>query len=331
MKNNIPLMASVIIATRNRKEFLKQALMSLQNLDYPQDKYEIIVVDDGSTDGTEQVVEERQTASLNLNIQYCRQAKSGIPAAKNNGIKKAKGDLLVFIDDDCTVEPDWLTNLVRYFDSPDIGAIGGPDKTPLDTPVVAKCVDYTVTSFIGTGGVRRQEGVRLAKYYPRGCNMAVPKAVFDKAGLYDETLVAGEEIDLNYRVKQQGYIFKYAPDAFVWHKRREDVKSFWNQIFLRGYTRVELARRHIGLLEFSYLLPSFMVVGFIILSGLSFLFPVFFKILWSFVFLYVIILLVAGVQAMGKIKDVRALIIEPFLMFLHHIAYGLGFLRALFK
>ena len=82
MKKNIPLMASVIIATRDRKEVLKQALISLQNLDYPQDKYEIIVVDDGSTDGTEQVVEERQTASLNPNIKYCRQEKSGIPAAK---------------------------------------------------------------------------------------------------------------------------------------------------------------------------------------------------------------------------------------------------------
>ncbi len=332
-------MVSVIISTCDRKEDLKRALESLQNLDYPNDRYEIIVVDDGSTDGTHQYVNEILKHSGKPAIQYHQQARSGVSTARNNGINRAKGELLVISDDDCTFEPDWLDKLVTYYDSPAVGGtdggavgvIGGPDKGYPDAPILARCIDYTVTSFVGTGGVRKREGLRLARYYPKGCNMAVPKAVITKTGGFDETLAAGEDIDLSFRIHKQGFTIRYAPEAFVWHKRRDTIKSLCKQIFVRGYTRVELARRHRELLELAYLLPACMVTVFMLLASLSLRCPSLRKVLRSAVLLYAAILIPTGLQATGKIKDIRALILTPLVLVLQHTMYGLGFLGALLK
>lgn len=322
---------SVIISTCDRKECLKRALESLRNLNYPNDRYEIIVVDDGSKDGTHQYVNEILADSVEPAIHYHRQARSGVSAARNNGINRAKGELLVISDDDCTFEPDWLDKLVTYYDSPAVGVIGGPDKGYPDASILARCIDYAVTSFAGTGGVRKRDGLRLARYYPKGCNMAVPKAVITKTGGFDETLAAGEDIDLSFRIRQQGHTIRYAPEAFVWHKRRDTIKSLCKQIFTRGYTRVELARRHRELLEFAYLLPACMVTGFMLLAGLSLRFPSLRKVLRSAVLLYAAIVVAAGLQATGRIKDVQALILTPLVLVLQHTMYGLGFLGALLK
>lgn len=257
---------SVIICTYNRAPLLKRALFSLTQQTLLPRQFEVIVVDDGSRDGTQDTIRGIK-GRLPYSLSCHAQEKKGISAAKNLGIREAGGDVLVFTDDDCIFEKDWLSRLIGHLDSPDVGAVGGPDRSPSDASFFARCVDYTVTSFAGTGGVRRKEGVRLAKYYPRGCNIAFPQAVIEKAGGYDETLAAGEEIELDYRVKQAGYLLKYAPDAPVWHKRRSSLLGFLRQMYCRGYTRVELARRHLALLEPSYLLPPLAIVGFMVLGG----------------------------------------------------------------
>lgn len=320
---------SVIIPTYNRKNSLTATLDSLADLDYPKDRYEVVVVGDGSRDGTEDTIRGIK-GRLPYSLSYHAQEKKGISAAKNLGIREAGGDLLVFTDDDCIFEKDWLSRLIGHLDSPDVGAVGGPDRSPSDASFFARSVDYTVTSFAGTGGVRRKEGVRLAKYYPRGCNIAFPQAVIEKAGGYDETLAAGEEIELDYRIRQAGYLLKYAPDAPVWHKRRGSLLGFLRQMYSRGYTRVELARRHLALLEPSYLLPPLAIVGFMVLGGGAFLFPFLLKIMISLSSLYLGIILVAGAHGSLKIKDPRAWPIVSALLIMQHLTYGLGFLKALF-
>lgn len=319
---------SIIIPTRDRKDSLKEVLDSIGQFNYPKEQFEVIVVDDGSADGTGELVRKLQTQSP-FKVQYYRQERKGLSAAKNLGIRNAAGSLLVFTDDDCIVEKDWLNKLLKAFDSPEMGVVGGPDRIPLTSSFLAKCIDFSVTSFVGTGGVREGKTLRLATYYPRGCNTAVRKSAIEAVRGFDEDLKTGEDIELIFRIKQAGYSIQYAADAFVWHKRRDSIRTFLRQIYSRGYWRMELGRRHRELLEFSYLFPSAMVVGFTVLLGLSFLFPPMVKGLVLLTGLYLLILVSGGIQGALKIGDLRAVIVIPLLLILQHITYGLGFLRAL--
>jgi GT2 family glycosyltransferase len=319
---------SIIIPTRDRKESLREALESLSGLSYPRDQWEVIVVDDGSVDGTDRLMGELQSR-LSLPLHYHKRERRGLSSAKNFGIKQARGQILVFTDDDCILEKDWLNKLLTAFDSPEVGVAGGPDQMPRSGSFLAGCVDYSVTSFVGTGGVREGRAMRVAQYYPRGCNTAVRKSVIEEVGGFDESLIPGEDIELVYRIKQAGYGIRYVPDAFVWHKRRGSVKGFVRQIFSRGYGRVELGRRHRELFELSYLLPSFMVVGFVLLLGISLIFPFVFKGLVYLTGLYLLAIFAGGLHGAIRMGEARAFFVIPFLVILQHFSYGLGFLYGL--
>jgi glycosyltransferase involved in cell wall biosynthesis len=318
-------LVSIVVPTHDRKIHLRAALESLARLDYPKDCYEVIVVDDGSTDGSDQVVRDAMGANA-MQISYCRQQHTGVTAARNRALQAARGSFVALTDDDCTFPSSWLQLLLEQMDSASVGAVGGPDLAPVDASLFVRCVDYSVTSFAGTGGVRRKEKRAVGSYYPRGCNIMVSKAALDRIGRFDPTLTAGEEIELGYRLKQAGYVLKYAPEAFVWHHRRDSWKAFTRQMFARGMTRVELIRRHSGLFEWSYLIPALLVLciltgSLLTLSGA--IPPIVFFPCAAF---YLLALLTGGLHGAIKIRKLRALFLISAVLFLQHSLYGLGFL-----
>jgi len=327
MDNTIPRI-SIIIPTRDRKDSLKEALLSVTWLDYPKNKYEVIIIDDGSSDGTEEMLAKIQHI-LPYSIRYNRlKEKKGPSAARNLGMQMAKGEIFVFTDDDCLFEKGWLTLLLASFSSRKVGAVGGPDRTPQEASFFSECVGYLFTSFIGTAGLRGEDRFRVGRYYPKGCNMAVLREAIDKVGGFDELLGPGEEIELGYRIEKVSYQIKYARKAFVWHKRRGTLKAFLQKMFRIGYTRVVLARKHRGLLQIGHMIPFIGVLTVFSLLILSLIFPNALKVLLFMVSGYLLILLVSGVQALFRIKDIRALFIIPLLIPLHHSTHGIGFLIA---
>ena len=318
---------SIIIPTRNRRDSLQEALFSLKHLDYRGDEYEVIVIDDGSSDGTEEMLAKIRD-SLPYPLHYGRfEEKKGISAARNVGMQMAKGQIFVFTDDDCLFEKRWLTRLLRPFLSNKVGAVGGLDQAPEEATLFSKCVGYLFTSFIGTGGLRGGN-LRVGKYYPKGCNMAVLKEAIDKVGGFDEHLGPGEEIELGYRIEKTGYEIKFAPGAFVWHKREITLKGFLQKIFKIGYTRVVLAHKHRGLLQIGHMIPFIGILMVFFLLIMSLIFPNVLKLLILMLSGYLLILLVSGVQAVFRIKDIRALFVIPLLLLLHHSTHGIGFLIA---
>ncbi|MBW2284858.1 MAG: glycosyltransferase [Deltaproteobacteria bacterium] len=319
---------SLLIPTCNRCKTLQKALVSLADMDYPSDWFEVVVIDDGSTDGTGKMI-ALMRREVPFALVYSRQERLGIPAARNAGIRLSRGRILVFTDDDCRFQSDWLTRLSRHFDTPNLGAVGVPDRNPPDGPFFSQCVDYAVNSLAGSGGVRQKAGARLARYLPRGFGMAIPRPVIEAVGGFDETLAAGEDIELSYRVRKGGYLVSFDPDAFVWHERRGTPRSFIRQMFTRGFTRIELVRRHRGMMEPAYFFPLVLVAGFTTLACASVFFSLARPVLFGVTAFYGIGIGAAGLHGAARLKDGRAIFVIPVLLALQHLMYGLGTLAAL--
>lgn len=328
MKKELPKV-SIITPTYNNKDYLKATLMSIESLEYPKDRYEVIIADDGSTDGTREMVAEIKD-KFSYPLKYYRQENKGPGVARNLGISKARGELYAFVDSDCRVQKDWLHNLARYFIEEDVGVVGAPVIAYDKDLFFSKCVDYSMNSLIGTGGLRRGKGVRLAKYYPRSGNMAVSKKAIDKVGGFKQSYY-GEDVELSFRIKKAGFSIRYAPDAFVWHTEKTNLLSFTKQVFNKGFARVSLSRMHRELLEPLHLLPAIMVTLFLTLASLSIIYPHMLKILLALISIYMLILLLSGIFATKKIGDYRAIVVVPLLLAIQHLSYGVGFLVALFK
>jgi GT2 family glycosyltransferase len=319
---------SIILATRNRQLSLQEALLSLSGLTYCRDRCEIIVIDDDSHDGTENVARAMSPVLPFVVRYYKLKERKGVAGARNVGMREADGDIFVFTDDDCLFPEDWLSLLVAPFDSPRIGVVGGPDVAPENSSFFSKCVDYLFTSFIGTGGLRRGNKLRAGRYYPKGCNLAILRRAILEVGGFDESLFPGEDIEMAYRIEKTGYLIAYAHQAFVWHRRKDNLRDYLKKMYGVGYTRVVLGRKHSGLNQIGHMIPFLGLLTIISLGALSFLSPMALRALIVFFGGYLLIALAAGVQSLFRIRDFRAVFVVPFLVVIHHAAHGVGYLVA---
>jgi glycosyltransferase involved in cell wall biosynthesis len=222
---------SVVVASYNGGRTLKICLDSLVRLNYP--NYEIILVDDGSTDGTPEIV------SLYSTVRYFRQTNHGLSVARNTGINAAEGEIVAFTDSDCRADEDWLYYLVGDLLTSRFTGIGGHNFLPPEDSPVAAAV---LVSPGGPAHVMLND--RLAEHIP-GCNMAFYKWALDEIGGFDPLFTkAGDDVDVCWRLQQRGYRVGFNPAGFVWHYRRSTVKAYLKQ--QRGYGEAEamLVRKH---------------------------------------------------------------------------------------
>lgn len=321
---------SIIIPTLNRRKVLQEALLSLNGVAYPRDRLEVVVVSDGSTDGTEKMIKNIK-GELNYKFKFIKERRKGISHTKNVAIKNSQGEIVISTDDDCLFEKGWLKKLIKPFDSL-VGAVGGPDRAVQRQGVMAKSIDFAFSSFVGSGGIHgRFLKIKLGKFYPVGCNTAFSRKVLDKVGLFDENLAPGEDTDLNHRIEKAGFKLIYAPRAFVWHRPRTSLKTFIPYIFKRGAARVEIIHRHHQYAEVVYVLPAVMVLVALALLLLSFFSPVFGKIFLLLFAFYLLAVLSAGISAFLTYRHFAYLFLVPFLISLQHTCHGLGFLVKLIK
>ncbi len=223
---------SVVVASYNGARTLKLCLESLQRLNYPD--FEVILVDDGSTDATAQI------ASTFSNVRCIRHEKNfGLSVARNTGIAAATGEIVAFTDSDCRADEDWLYYLASTFAASDFAGVGGPNLLPPEDSRVAAAV---MVSPGGPAHVMLTD--REAEHIP-GCNMAFYKRALDQIGGFDPMFTkAGDDVDLCWRMQQAGCRIGFSPSAFVWHFRRSTVAAYLKQ--QRGYGEAEamLVRKH---------------------------------------------------------------------------------------
>ena len=322
-KTNLPFF-SVIIPSYNRKDDLEALLLALVNQTLPTDQYEVILVDDGSTDGTDEFANTFRERSP-MRLRFLKQDHRGAGAARNYGMQEASGQVFVFIDSDCIAPPNWLAEIRKAFDrDPSIDAFGGRDDASGDFSPLQKAINYAMTSFLTTGGLRGGRKKRLAKFYPRSFNMGVRREIIPKTGGFGHFKRA-HDIELSHRIIQSGAKVVYLPEAVVFHKRRTSLKTFFIQIFNWGFARINLYKIDSKMLEPLHFAPAIGLWVSLFFTGFAFLYgPLF--VYWKIVAGVIGIILVGmGLNAAVRWKSLSTGLLVPLVIGLQVSAYGLGF------
>ncbi len=317
---------SIIVPAYNRRDEIKELVQSFQQLDFPGDRFELIIVDDGSTDGTPDWVQSFQKR-VDYRLRLVRQANRGPGAARNKGMEVAEGDFFIFLDSDVTVPPQWLTAVDRALRQQQGEAFGGPDAHRDDFPALLKAINYAMTSFLTTGGIRGHARKTMGKYYPRSFNMGVARHVYEKIGGFCN-IRHGQDIEYSHRIIQSGARVIHIPDAYVFHKRRTNLKQFFRQVFNFGVARVRLAQLDSKLLEPVHLIPSLAVIGFLgfLLGALAH--QSFRELFFYASGLGLAALLASGLHGACRYRDWRLAYLVPLVIPIQIFGYGLGFLTA---
>jgi glycosyltransferase involved in cell wall biosynthesis len=229
-------MVSVVVCCYNAATTLDECLQSLGKLGYP--NYEVIVIDDGSTDGTHLIAENRA-------VRCVRVPNGGLSRARNLGIEAARGEIVAFIDSDAYADPDWLFYMVNALEENGAAAVGGPNLSPPQDGFIAQCVDQSP----GNPTCVLVDNER-AEHIP-GCNMAFRKETFQIVGMFDaQHRAAGDDVDLCWRLLVAEKKIVYHPSAVVWHHRRPTIRAYLKQQRGYGYAEAHLQRRYPGRFNF---------------------------------------------------------------------------------
>lgn len=257
---------SVIIPVYNRPDEVEELLGSL--VEAVVAGMEVIVVEDGSQVTCEKIAER---FADRLDLKYFTKENTGPGDTRNFGAARATGDYLVFFDSDCMVPPDYFAEVEMELAGAPVDAWGGPDRAAGTFTTVQKAINYSMTSFLTTGGIRgRKKG--LDKFYARSFNMGVNRKVFESIGGFSPMRI-GEDIDLSARLFAAGYTVRLMPGAWVYHKRRTNFRQFRRQVTAFGKARVVLSRLHPGITKPVHLLPALFVVGMAAVVVTAFFWP----------------------------------------------------------
>lgn len=311
-KKGRELLFSIIVPVYNRPDEVADLLRSLTA---QTDKgFEIILVEDGSTipalpDGK---------GPSGLNLKYYKKSNEGRSIARNHGIDGADGDFFIFVDSDCILPPEYIENLRRSLAQNPVDCFGGPDAAHESFTDTQKAINYAMTSFLTTGGIRGGK-VSMEKFTPRTFNMGFSREVFNMVGGFREMF--SEDIDMSTRIRQAGFSITLFPDVYVYHKRRVDMRKFWKQVHVFGMSRITLQLLYPGSMKLVHWLPAVFTIGVVALIIGSF----FCKWLLIPLLIYILALWIGGMIATRNLKiatmGVGAAIVQL-------TGYGTGFIKA---
>jgi glycosyltransferase involved in cell wall biosynthesis len=217
-------MCSIVVCSYNGASTIRSCLRSLNNLRYP--SYEVIFVDDGSADNTQEILKEFPW------VRNIRQDNMGLSYARNVGMRAARGDVVVYTDSDCEADEDWLYYLALSLVRTGHAGVGGPNLIPDEGSWIADCVGLSPG-----GPTHVMIDDRTAEHVP-GCNMAFYTAVLKQVNGFDSQFrKAGDDVDLIWRIQNSGQSIGFSPAAQVWHYRRNTVNAYLRQ--QRGYGEAE--------------------------------------------------------------------------------------------
>jgi len=309
---------SIIIPVYNRPQEVDELLESLCTQTF--NDFEVIVVEDGSSEKCDSVCEKYADK---LDLHYYFKPNSGPGPSRNYGAKRSQSEYLIILDSDVIVPEHYLEIIQNELENHPCDAFGGPDEAhPSFTPI-QKAINYSMTSFFTTGGIRGGKK-KMDKFYPRSFNLGIRKDVYEALGGF-APMRYGEDIDLSTRIFKGGYSCRLFPDAFVYHKRRVKFSSFFRQVKHSGEARVELKKKYPDTFKLVHLLPAVFVLGNLLLVLLG----LFHHWLWfTPILLYC---LVVFVDSLLKNKSLKVAALSVPAAYCQLFGYGTGFLSAAWR
>ena len=315
------MLFSLIIPVYNRPDEVDELLESLSQQDYT-DNFEVVIVEDGSTLRCDDVV--RKYAGK-LHISYSFKENSGPGDSRNYGMKKAKGDYFIIFDSDCIIPKSYLTEVAKALAANYVDCFGGPDKALDSFSDIQKAINFAMTSFLTTGGIRGGSE-KIDKFQPRSFNMGLSRKAFEASNGFGN-IHPGEDPDLSIRLWNLGFETKLFPKAFVYHKRRIDWAKFTIQVNKFGKARPILNSWYPQYNKLTFFFPSVFIIG-LFLSVLLYILSQKFDYLIQLYFVYFLLLfLVSSYQ--NKSLKIGLLSIKA--VWKQFYGYGTGFMESFIK
>ncbi|MFC1945253.1 glycosyltransferase [Chloroflexota bacterium] len=263
--NELPFV-SVVIPAYNAAATISDAIEAVMAQDYPDNRLEVIVVDDGSTDQTREIVRQYPVRLVHFD------RNMGPSAARNAGAGQASGEIFAATDADDKVDRGWLTNIVSGYEKPDIGAVVGSSHASYDTGDWQQRV-------IAELGICLRSGKNVEKLYSRhgymdknksaGSNLSFRKSVFEQIGGYDASLWVGEEQDILWRVERAGYGVAFEPDAIVYVQPRQQLSDYFRQVYHHSAEGVAFNFRYPARVGIRYLFNAVFLPALAIILALG--------------------------------------------------------------
>ncbi len=313
---------SFIVPVYNRPDEVDELLESLCRQQYKD--FEAVIVEDGSSVPCKAVVE---TYEKRLDVRYYNKPNSGPGQTRNYGVGRARGEYVLILDSDVVVPEGYLAAVDAELCQNPCAAFGGPDRAHASFTPMQKAINYAMTSFFTTGGIRGGKK-KLDKFYPRSFNMGVKRDVYLALEGFSR-MRFGEDIDFSTRIFKGGYACRLFPEAWVWHKRRTDLRKFFKQVHNSGIARINLTKRHPGTLKLVHLLPAVFTLGCMALVVLAAVAALSGCPHWYFCLLpLVLFALMVGVDAAIAERSAGVGLRAVAASYVQLMGYGTGFLRA---
>lgn len=308
---------SLIIPVYNRPDEVDELLHSLTTQTFTD--FEVVVVEDGSSVPCGQVVEKYCNR---LDVSYYVKPNSGPGQTRNFGAERSRGEYLLVLDSDCVLPPGYLEAIEEELRREPADAFGGPDRAHDSFTSTQKAINYAMTSFFTTGGIRGGKK-KMDKFYPRSFNMGIRAGVYQALGGFSK-MRFGEDIDFSIRIFKGGYRCRLFPEAWVWHKRRTDLKKFFKQVYNSGIARINLYKKYPESLKLVHLLPAVFTVGVVLVLLASLVCP------WALLLL-ALFALVITLDSSIRNRSLYIGILSVVAAFIQLTGYGTGFLAAWWK
>lgn len=310
---------SFIVPVYNRPDEIDELLESLTKFNATA-LFEVVVVEDGSSLPCKDIVEKY---SNRLEIVYYFKPNSGPGDSRNYGMKLAKGDYFIILDSDCILPPDYLSNVEQSLKEEFVDCFGGPDAALDSFSDIQKAINFTMTSFLTTGGIRGGSE-KVDKFQPRSFNMGLSKKAFEASNGFGN-IHPGEDPDLSIRLWNLGFKTKLIKSAFVFHKRRISWEKFQIQVNKFGKARPILNSWYPEHKKITFWFPTLFLLGFIFSVLLTFFNLPFFLALYGFYFL---LLFITSLLFNKKLKIALYSLWATVIQF---YGYGKGFLLSYYR
>ena len=307
---------SFIIPVYNRPQEIKELLESFKALT-TSDAFEIVIIEDGSTICSSEIVTLYKDV---LDISYYQKPNSGPGDSRNFGMSIARGNYYIILDSDVLLPPDYLEHVSAFLTNSYVDCFGGADAAHHSFTNLQKAINYTMTSFLTTGGIRGSKKA-VQHFEPRSFNMGISKKAFE-ATLGFAKIHPGEDPDLSHRITKAGFETAFVPNIAVFHKRRVSWSSFMLQVKKFGLVRPILNKWHPKGAKITFWLPTL----FVLFTLASMLFGVIYG--WLFLLPLASYMTVIFADASLKTKSIAVGFMAILAMFIQFFGYGYGFFKA---